>query len=70
MNDSSTSFFPESSDQISNVHRHLIDLCAVVLLDVSQDTYVILAHKVDRHTLQMAQAFLITSKSVNHICQA
>jgi hypothetical protein len=48
-------FFPEGSDQISDVHRHLVDLCAVVLLDVSQDTDVILAHKVDRHTLQMAQ---------------
>ena len=42
----------QSSDQIGDVHRHLVDLRAVVLLNVPQDTDVILAHKVDRHTLQ------------------
>ena len=60
------SIFPETSDQVCYVHRHLIDLCAVVLLDVSQYTDVVLAHKVDSHTLQMAQAFQITTKSANH----
>ena len=42
----------QSSDKISDVHGHLVDLRAVVLLDVPKDTDVILAHKVDRHTLQ------------------
>jgi len=42
---------PQSSDQVGHVHRHLINLRAVVLLNVSQDTDVVLAHKVDRHTL-------------------
>jgi len=32
------------------VHGHLIDLCTVILLNVSQDTDVIILHKVDGHT--------------------
>jgi len=39
------------SDKISNIHWHLINLCTVVLLYISQYTDVILAHEIDRHTL-------------------
>jgi len=43
---------PESwSDKISNIHRHLIDLCRVVLLYVAQDANVIVLHKVDGDSL-------------------
>ena len=40
------------SDKISNIHWHLINLCTVVLLYISQYTDVILAHEIDRHTLK------------------
>lgn len=40
------------SNKISDIHRHLINLRAVVLLYISQYTDVILAHEIDRHTLQ------------------
>jgi len=38
-------------DKVSNVHRHLVDLRRVVLLNVAQDTDVVVLHKVDRDTL-------------------
>lgn len=40
-----------SSDQISNIHGHLVDLRGVVLLNVPQDAYVIILHKINGHTL-------------------
>jgi len=39
------------SNKISNIHWHLINLCAVILFYVSQYADVILAHEIDRHTL-------------------
>ena len=33
------------------VHRHLVDLCGVVLLDVSQNPNVIILNEVDGYTL-------------------
>lgn len=54
------------SNKISDIHWHLINLCAVVLLYISQYTDVILAHKIDRHTLQCKQKklFVITTSPV------
>ena len=40
------------SNKISNIHWHLINLCAVILFYVSQYADVILAHEIDRHTLK------------------
>lgn len=40
-----------SSDELCNIHGHLVDLCAVELLDVPQDLDVIRLDKVDGHTL-------------------
>ena len=39
------------SDQITDIHRHLIDLCRVVLLDIAQNSNVIRLDEVYRHTL-------------------
>jgi len=38
-------------DQVGNVHGHFIDLRGVVLLNVTQNTNVVVLHEVDRHTL-------------------
>lgn len=38
-------------DQIGNVHWHLVDLCAVVLLDIAENLDVVLSDKVDGNTL-------------------
>lgn len=38
-------------DKVGNIHRHLVDLRRVVLLNVTQDTNVVVLHKVDRDTL-------------------
>lgn len=42
------------------VHGHFINLCGVVLLDISQDTDVIILHKVNGHTLPA-----VTPRSTN-----
>lgn len=39
------------SDKIGDIHRHLVNLCRVVLLYVAQDAYVIVLHKVDGDAL-------------------
>jgi len=39
------------SDEVSDIHRHLVDLCRVVLFDVAQDANVVALHKVDGDTL-------------------
>jgi hypothetical protein len=36
---------------ILTVHGHLIDLCGVVLLNIAEDTNVVVLDKVDGHTL-------------------
>ena len=41
----------ERQDKIRTIHRHLINLCGVVLLDVPQDSDVIRLDKVDGYTL-------------------
>lgn len=33
------------------VHRHLVDLSGIVLLNVSQDADVVILHKINGHTL-------------------
>eukprot|EP00906_Rhabdomonas_costata_P025811 RCo036865 len=38
-------------DQVRHVHRHLIDLSAVVLLNVTEDADVVALHEVDSHPL-------------------
>ena len=40
-----------SLDQISHIHGHLIDLCTVVLFNISKNTNVIRLDKVDGNTL-------------------
>ncbi len=42
------------------VHGHLIDLCGVVLLNITQDTDVVILHKVDGHTFPA-----VTTRSTN-----
>jgi hypothetical protein len=37
-------------DEVSDVHRHLIDLCGVVLLDVAEDPNIVILHEVDGDT--------------------
>merc|ERR1712046_149218 len=38
-------------DEIRHVHGHLLDLCAVELLDLAQSAHVVSREEVDRHTL-------------------
>ena len=38
-------------NKIGNIHRHFINLRAVVLLDISQNANILVRHKVDRHSL-------------------
>ena len=33
------------------IHRHLIYLCTIILLDITQDSNVIILDKIDGHTL-------------------
>lgn len=47
---------PGSSNQISNVHRHLVDLRGVVLLDVPEDADVIVLHEINGHALSAIPA--------------
>jgi len=37
-------------DHVSDIHRHLLDLCVVVFLDVFHYPHIIVCHEVDRHT--------------------
>ena len=39
-------------DQVCHIHGHLVNLCAVVLLNVTQDANVVTAYKIDGHTLR------------------
>jgi len=39
-----------ASDEVINVHGHFVNLCAVVLLNVSQDPNVVILYKVDGHS--------------------
>lgn len=43
------------SEQVSDVHGHLIYLRGVVLLNVPQNLDVVVLHKVDGHTLQSGE---------------
>lgn len=36
---------------VGNIHRHLVDLSGVVLLDVAKDANIVRLDEVDRHTL-------------------
>lgn len=38
-------------DKVSNIHRHLVNLCMIMLLDICHHSLVILSHKVDCHSL-------------------
>jgi hypothetical protein len=42
---------PAGLNQISHIHGHFINLCAVVLLNIPQYPNVITPHKIDGHTL-------------------
>lgn len=42
----------QGSYEVSNVHRHLIYLRTIILLNVAEDSNVVAAHKVDCHTLR------------------
>merc|ERR1719233_1515004 len=46
-----TSVRTNNLDQVSHIHGHFIDLCGVVLLNVSQNSDVIILHEVDGNTL-------------------
>jgi hypothetical protein len=37
-------------NEISNIHGHLINLCTVILLDISENSNVITLHKINSHT--------------------
>lgn len=54
------------SYQVSDIHRHLIYLCTIVLLYVPKDSNVIAAHKVDCHTLQRQAQLVTTNFSITH----
>lgn len=51
------------SNQLRDVHGHLIDLRAVELLDISQDLDIVTLHEVDRHSL--ASEATAASNAVN-----
>ena len=38
-------------DEVSDVHRHLLDLSVVELLDVAEEPHVVTRQEVDRHSL-------------------
>ncbi len=38
-------------NEVGNVHRHLVNLCVVELLDVLEVPLVVVSHEVDRHAL-------------------
>jgi len=38
-------------DKIGDIHRHLVDLCCVVLLNITQDLNIVLSNKIDCNTL-------------------
>lgn len=40
-----------SLDHVGDVHRHLVDLRRVVLLNVAKNANIILLHKIDGNTL-------------------
>jgi len=40
----------ETSDQFRDIHGHFIDLSSIVLLDITEDSNVIISHKVDRNS--------------------
>mmetsp|Transcript_8644 Transcript_8644/g.17906 ORF Transcript_8644/g.17906 Transcript_8644/m.17906 type:complete len:289 (-) Transcript_8644:672-1538(-) len=45
-------FLPSSTlNQVRHIHRHLINLCAVILLDIAENADIVVFHKVDGHTL-------------------
>lgn len=50
--------------EISNIHWHFINLCTVVLLNISQDLDVITLDKVDCNTLQT-----MTRANHNYVCE-
>lgn len=43
--------FETNLDHVRDIHRHFLNLCVVVLLDVLHDPNVVVGDKVDGHTL-------------------
>src|SRR5262245_12289979 len=53
-----------ASDKIRHVHWHLIDLLAVVLLNVAEHLDIVVLHKVDGYTLPTKSARAANSMDV------
>lgn len=52
----SSSVLTSKLDKVGNIHGHLVDLCVIMLLDVSHHALVVLCYKVDCHSLPTESA--------------
>ena len=52
------------SEQFVDVHGHLVYLCRIVLLDISQNAYVFVSHEIDCDTLSVESSRATDSVNV------